>query len=154
MTSVVRSFAIASVMLMLAGVHGASAQIISPVEFTTTFPFAVGNTTVPAGSYTITPDIDNPSILELTGKGMSVFFQVDATQAPDRSPKTEVVFKRYGNGYVLKDIWMEGDRAGAETLTLEAENHLSKRSGKATEHRVAALKKPSATTASATSGKR
>jgi hypothetical protein len=44
MTSLVRSIGIAAGILVLAGVGTASAQITDPVEFTTTFPFTVGNT--------------------------------------------------------------------------------------------------------------
>ena len=150
MKSVVRSFGIAGVILMLASVQSASAQITGAVEFTTSFPFTVGNATVPAGSYRITPDSDNLAIFELTGGRTAVLFEANFAEASETPSKTEVVFKRYGNGYVLKNIWMEGDRTGAETLAAEGEKHTSKRPGPTTEHRLAAVKKPSAPAPSAT----
>ena len=140
MKSVVRSISIASAIMLLAGVQNASAQIIEPVEFTTTFPFTVGNSTVPAGRYTLRPDDDNPGIFELTGGHTSVLFQTQNTQAKETPSKTEVVFKRYGAGLVLKDIWVEGSTSGAETIAAEGERHAAKSSSNG-EQRVAGRKK-------------
>ena len=81
MTSFVRSIGIAGGILVLAGIQNASAQIINPVEFTTTFSFTVGNATMPAGAYTIRPDDDDPTVFQLTGKHGSVLFQTDSAQA-------------------------------------------------------------------------
>jgi hypothetical protein len=140
MRSVVRSFGIAGVILMLAGVHNASAQVIGSVEFTTSFPFTVGYATVPAGSYAIVPDDDNPELFELTGRGTAVLFEARTAEVLDAPSKTEVVFKRYGDAYVLKDVWMEGNRIGAETVAVEGEKHMAKQADASTEHRVAARK--------------
>ncbi len=63
-----------------------------------------------------------------------------AAQAPTTPSKTEVVFTRYGDGYVLKDIWMEGDSVGAESRTAEAEKHMATYPGTASERRLAATK--------------
>jgi hypothetical protein len=141
MTSLVRSIGIAGGILVLAGVQNASAQIIYPVEFTTSFPFTVGNATVPAGSYTIRPDDDNPAILELTGSHASVLFQTEDAEARETPAKTEVVFKRYGTGYVLKDVFLAGSNSGAETISVEGEKHAAKQRGPEGEQRVAARKK-------------
>jgi hypothetical protein len=143
MRSLVRSIGIAGGILVLAGVQSASAQITDPVEFTTTFPFTVGYATVPAGSYTIRPDDDNPEILLLTGGRASVLFQTQSAAARETPSKTEVVFKRYGDGYVLKDIWVEGSSTGAQSVAVEGERHVAKL-GSASEQRVAAQKKAQA----------
>jgi hypothetical protein len=125
---------------MFAGIQSASAQITYPVEFTTSFPFTVGNSTVPAGSYTVTPDDDNPAMLRVTGAHTSVFVETQ-NAAPRQVPaKTEVVFNRYGDGYVLKAIWIEGSNEGAETLPVEGERHLARSDAKG-EQRVAARKR-------------
>ena len=137
----IRSIGIAAGILVVAGVQNASAQITLPIEFTTSFPFTVGYTTVPAGSYTIRPDDDNPAIFELTGAQTSVLFQTINAQARETPSKTEVVFKRYGDGYVLKDIWLEGSDSGAETIEVEGERHAAKHHDSDGEERVAARKK-------------
>ena len=140
MRSLVRSIGIAGGILMLAGVQNASAQIAYPVEFTTSFPFTVGAATVPAGSYTIRPDDDNPEMLLLTGSRASVFFQTESKDARQTPSKTEVVFNRYGDKYVLKDIWVEGETSGAESMAAEGERHMAKHPGSNGEQRVAARK--------------
>src|SRR4051794_18361262 len=141
MTSLVRSIGIAGGILILAGVHNASAQIENAVDFTTPFPFTVGSTRVPAGSYTIRPDDDNPQMLELSGEHVSVFFEANGAQARQAPSKTEVVFKRYGDGYLLKDIWVEGSDRGYETAAAEGERHMAKHDSSPTEQRLAANKK-------------
>jgi hypothetical protein len=146
MKSLVRSIGIAGGILVLAGVQNASAQITDPVEFTTAFPFTVGYATVPAGSYTIRPDSDDPAIFELTGAHGSVLFQAQNTEARETPAKTEIVFKRYGDGYVLKDIWLEGSTSGAEAIVVEGEKHLAKRQSTPTEEHVEARKNAKAST--------
>jgi hypothetical protein len=141
MTSWFRSIGIAGGILVLAGVQNASAQLADTVEFTTSFPFTVGYATVPAGTYTVRPDDDNPRILELKGGHTAVLFQTDIVEEDNAPSKTEVVFKRYGDGYVLKDLWVEGSRSGAESTAVESEHHASKHGGETGEERVAGHKK-------------
>jgi hypothetical protein len=136
-----RSLGIAAGMVVLAGIQNASAQVTNAVEFNTPFPFTVGYATVPAGSYTIRPDDDNPAVFELTGAHESVLFEANSASARETPSKSEVVFKRYGDRYVLKDIWVDGSKTGAETTTVEAERHAAKRHPLEGEQRVEARKK-------------
>jgi len=140
MRSLVRSIVVVVGVLGLAGARNASAQIIDNVDFTTSFAFTVGNSTMPAGSYTIRPDDDNPQVLLLQGKNAAALFQVEPAAALQTPSKTEVVFSRYGKSYVLKNIWIEGSDTGAETIPAEGERHAAK-AGTKTEQRVAARRK-------------
>jgi hypothetical protein len=146
MKSIIRTIAIAGGLLLIAGIQNASAQVTDPVEFTTTFPFTVGYGTVPAGSYTIRPDDDNPGILELQGSGTTVFFQALNTEARKTPNETEVVFKHYGDSYILKDVWVAGSNTGAESLVSEGERHAARQYGSASEERVHAQKRARALT--------
>jgi hypothetical protein len=142
MRSLVRSIGIAAGVLLLAGVQHATAQVITDtVEFTTTFPFTVGNTTVPAGTYSIRQDDDSPQVLELTGGRTSVLFETRSTQAPTAPSKTEVVFQRHGDAYLLKSVWLEGQMTGAEATAVEGERHMAKHRGAEGEQRIAGRKK-------------
>jgi len=47
-------------------------------------------------------DDDNPQILELTGAHTSALIQAQGTEAPKPSDKTDLVFKRFGDRYVLR----------------------------------------------------
>jgi hypothetical protein len=138
MRSFVRSIAITGGILLCAGVPYASAQISEPVEFTTSFAFTVGEATVPAGTYTITPDDLAPEMLTLTGAHGSVLFQTNPASTSSRASKSEVVFKRYGGAYVLKSIWIAGSDRGAEALSAHGEQHVAKGQDLTGELRLAA----------------
>ena|SRR5437868_1384001 len=144
MKAVFRSIGIAGGILVLAGVQNASAQITNSVEFTTSFAFTVGNTTVPPGSYTIRPDDDDPNILALTGARADVLFQTENKVQETVPSTTEVTFNRYGNGYVLKGIQVEGSEISYVTTPVEGERHVTKRGAANGEQRVAARKKADA----------
>jgi hypothetical protein len=121
--------------------HRFRQQFVPAVEFTTSFPFTVGNTNVPAGSYSIRQDDDNPKVLELTGGRTAVLFEAENPQARQTPSKTEVVFNRYGDSYVLKSVWVEGSDMGYETIGAEGERHAAKRGAAQGEQRVAGHKK-------------
>jgi hypothetical protein len=140
MKTIVRSTAIAAGFVLLAGVHQAHAQVSGAIEFTTGFPFSVGYATVPAGTYTIRPDDDDPAILTLSGPRVAVLFLTDSIEARQPPAKSEIVFKRFGDGYVLKDVWMEGSSTGAEAILAEAERHAAKGGDAKSDYRVAALR--------------
>jgi hypothetical protein len=134
------SVVIACGVLSFVGIHDASAQLTHRISFTTSFPFVVDNTTLPAGSYTITPDEDDPYVLELRGAHASVIV-VTKSASQDKPPsKSEVVFSRYDTGYVLKNIWVAGSNGGYVTDLALGERHLAKQGDSPREHRVAAEK--------------
>jgi hypothetical protein len=140
MKSFVQSIGIAAGFLLFTGVHPAGAQMTEQVEFTTTFPFAVGAANVPAGTYTLRPDDHDPMVLELAGKNVSVLFLTATIEARQNPATSEIVFKRYGASYVLKNVWMQGSTTGAEAIAAEAEKHAAARGETATDYRVSALK--------------
>jgi hypothetical protein len=126
----------------VSGAAVAHAQVTDPVEFTTQFAFTVGNTTMPPGSYEIRRDTDNGTVyrIESAKKHIGTLFEVEPTSMNKPPAKTEVVFKRYGSGYVLKSVWEEGSSEGVQTVMVEAERHHVKNGGTPTEHHVAARK--------------
>lgn len=132
----------------VAGVTLASAQVSDPVEFTTAFPFTVGNTTMPAGKYGIRRDSDNPSVYRIEGdkKHVGALFEVEPTSMTKTPEKTEVIFKRYGQGYVLKSVWEAGSQDGVETVVAEAERHHVKDGNAIGEQHVTAQKHAKAST--------
>lgn len=124
----------------VSGAALAHAQVSDPVEFTTSFPFTVGNTSMPAGSYEIRRDTDNGSVyrIESPKQHIGTLFEVEPTTVTKAPAKSEVVFKRYGDGYVLKSVFEEGSNEGIETAMVEAERHHVKHGGTVTEERVPA----------------
>jgi hypothetical protein len=124
----------------VSGATLAHAQVTDPIEFTTSFPFTVGNTSMPAGSYEIRRDTDNGSVYRIDSpkKHIGTLFEVEPTTMTKAPAKSEVVFKRYGQGYVLKSVWEEGSNEGVETVMVEAERHHAKDGMPPTEQHVPA----------------
>jgi hypothetical protein len=120
----------------------AGIQIINRVTFSTTFPFTVGNTKFPAGSYSIRPLDDDSEIMEISsadGK-TSALFETITAELPRTPSKGEVVFKKYGDSYVLSEIYEAGSKTGAMTVKSHAERQHAKKSGAPTKESVSTTK--------------
>jgi hypothetical protein len=126
----------------MSGAALAHAQVTDPIEFTTSFPFTVGNTSMPAGSYEIRRDTDNGAVNRIEStkqhQHMGTLFEVEPTTMTKAPAKSEVIFKHYGQGYVLKSVWEEGSNEGVATAMVEAERHHAKDGVTPTEQRVPA----------------
>lgn len=87
----------------------AQAQIAGYMTFHTTFPFVVGNATLPAGSYMIRRPDDTQGIYLVSGP-RSVFLVANPTSRPPSidPAKDEVIFQKFGDQFVMSEIW-EGD---------------------------------------------
>ena len=127
---------------MLLSLGVASAQIVNPVIFTMDTEFAVGNTTMPAGTYEIRPT-DDPLVLEITGeKGKpGALFDVEPIDSVAPFKQTELVFNKYGNNMVLKEVTVAGGTTGINILTSHLERRHRKAFGKPTRVRHPAKKK-------------
>jgi hypothetical protein len=133
---------LAAAVLVTTTAASANAQVLDRITFRTNFPFVAGNTTLPAGSYTVTPMDDDPSVLELSNGKVSVLLDTEGDQ-PGRAPsKTEVTFNKYGNTYVLHEIVDPEAQGGAVILPSHAEKRHQKAHGTPTPQAVAASKTP------------
>lgn len=131
---------LAAAVLVTATAATANAQVTDRITFRTNFAFVAGNTTLPAGSYTVTPMDDDPSVLELSNGKVSVLLDTQADQ-PARTPsKTEVTFNKYGNTYVMHEIVDPAAQGGAVILPSHAEKRHQKAHGTPTPQAVPASK--------------
>ena len=127
----------------------ANAQIESGVTIQASIPFAfvVGDTTLPAGNYTIKVlDGDSTHVLELRSVigHTSVAFETQNTETRGSRVvnKSELVFHRIGDKYFLSQVWMAGIASGSELAKSRMEKKLEGR-GTKSERRIAAiLRKP------------
>lgn len=147
MNSVTHRIMLFTAVATFSGAALSYAQVTDPVEFTTDFAFTVGNTTMPAGKYEIRRDTDNGSVYRIDSRKNHVgtLFEVEGTSMNKAPAQSEVVFKRYGEGYVLKSVWEEGSTEGVQAVMTEAERHHAK-NGMPTEHHVKADRTPRPTT--------
>lgn len=132
----VRTLFVAAIALL--GATAAQAQITETITFKTNFPFTVGNTTYPAGSFNVKrADDTDVSVLEITNGTTATLFAIEPeSQAPTQKVKDEVVFKKYGDNYVLSDIWDSVDGTGARAEVSRAEQRHAKKHGTPTKASV------------------
>jgi hypothetical protein len=121
----------------VAAVTTASAQVTEKITFKTDFPFTVGDTKFPAGSYVVKPLDDTLSVMELSDGEVSAFFEVEGLSPTTSQPaKNEVVFNKYGDAYVLSEIWDADDDSGAKAVKSQTEQRHASRHPQSTKHRV------------------
>src|SRR5262245_19101481 len=131
--------------LVLAGViwpAAAIAQVTGRIIFSTTFPFTVGNTKFPAGSYSIKAMETEPGIMEISsadGK-TSTLLETMTAELPKTQAKGEIVFKKFDDSYVLSEIYDAGARTGVMTIMTHAERQQAKKNSNPTRESVATTK--------------
>jgi hypothetical protein len=102
--------------LVIASAGSASAQLSTTMKFTTTFPFMVGNRTMPAGAYTVTPMDGDHALLEIRS-GHSAVLMLTEKDSPAAGPRQdEVIFAKQGDTYVLREVWDASTATGAEPI--------------------------------------
>jgi hypothetical protein len=110
-------------LLSLLSVMPLAAQIDNGVDFTTTFPFYVGNAKMPAGSYKISQSDVDSSVLQIQSANgaYSAFIEFTPTHADQPHPQTDVTFHKYGDTEYLNRIWVNGQRFGMKVDPTKAE---------------------------------
>ena len=114
-------------LLFLVSAIPTMAQTDNQVTFETSFPFYAGDTKMPAGNYTMTPDDIAKTILIKSADGShSVFVEYELVE-PDPTPsKTEVSFNKYGATDFLGRISIVGNTYGMQILPSRAEQDAAK----------------------------
>jgi hypothetical protein len=110
-------------LLSLLSVMPLAAQIVNGVDFTTSFPFYVGNAKMPAGSYKITQSDMDESILQIqSNDGVhSALVEFRPTQSAQPHPHSDVTFHKYGDTEYLNRIWVQGQKYGMKVDATKAE---------------------------------
>lgn len=81
------------------------------------FDFVVGQKTLPAGVYRIEPTKrDSYTVLEIRGvtSRASAFAITTTIRGGDSKRQPSLVFEKYGETYVLAEVWAAGDVEGRE----------------------------------------
>jgi hypothetical protein len=86
------------------------------------FSFTVNTKTLPPGTYTVSVD-PAQGLLEVRDLTHGAF-AISAAFDDRRTPDTKLVFHRYGDQYVLREVWMGGG-AGRELPEPRRERELS-----------------------------
>ena len=123
---------LALALLALAGAAAARAQIVDGVTFSTKFAFTVGGAKLPAGTYTVKPLEGDPNVVKISSadEQTSALFKIRRADELAEPSKGEVMFKKYGNNYVLDAVYEEGSKTGAESISASAGRRSVRRSGR------------------------
>ena len=106
----------------------ARAQIIDTIDVNIPFSFIIQNTTVPAGTYTITRLDSAPNVMVIRdqdGHAAALFLARDAVMGKEPR-ETELIFNRIGDEYFLSKIFEEGNQIGLSLPKPRAERELEK----------------------------
>jgi hypothetical protein len=106
----------------------AMAQIANKVTFDAPSAFYAGNAKMPAGSYTVTQQDGDDSLLLIEGAGGSHSAFVEYVVAPTDTPRpqTNVTFNKYGTAEFLSAIWIQGRNSEMQILPSKAEQNAAK----------------------------
>ena len=115
------------------------AQIANKVTFDAPSAFYAGNAKMPAGSYTVTQQDGDDSLLLIEDAGGSHSAFVEYVVAPTDTPRpqTDVTFNKYGNVDFLSAIWIQGRNSEMQILPSKAEKNAAK-SADAEKHSLSA----------------
>jgi hypothetical protein len=100
------------ILLLVGGIS--QAQEIKMVAANIPFEFSVGKSTFPAGKYQVLRvDAHRLSLRDEDGRVLLTLMPntVESVSAPSA---TKLTFKRTTTGYVLSQVWVEGDRYGQQ----------------------------------------
>lgn len=143
MTRIIRLAAIAAVGSLATAAIVLAGTTPQSEEATIGFPFTVGNTQLPAGSYKVMVDSGDPSMLRVQSTDGRMMAWVDTTAVSDRGngpgPNgSELVFEKIDGQYFLHEVWIEGAiRQTAPSLTeARAERQAETSHFKSEEYRV------------------
>src|SRR5258705_9811998 len=123
-----------SFLLVLAAVS-VNAQRLSDnsIAINIPFDFAVGQTKLPAGNYTLSrialpSSYDRIAIQSADGRGDTRTVMTGPNRTSEVQKQSSLVFNRYGDQYFLSQVWMAGSDTGHDLFQSRNERNLAKES--------------------------
>jgi hypothetical protein len=122
------------VLVTILGISSANAQTSGNPRLIASVPFAfnVGNTTLPAGAYTVsfTNPASSAKVLQISRKdgSASVVIQTSDTMGKIQD-NAKLVFHRYGDQYFLAQAWMAADSNGLVVQKSRGEKDIQRKLG-------------------------
>src|SRR5262245_56313097 len=106
--------------VLIAGASAAQAQVLETIKFSTTFPFTVGNKSLPAGNYTVRPMEGALDVMEISNGTSTTYFAVNPAEPRPLPTKDQVTFTNQGEGYALTRIWDSAEVSGVTPIEPKA----------------------------------
>ena len=128
MKNILRSVALAGLVMVGSGVGVRAQQAERVVKFAAPFAFEVENNKLPAGEYTVLVQSGWLQIQGKDGKGAAHALTMPVVSRGEKPVvKSHVVFHNYQGRYFLAEIWTSGQEKGRELLETREEQQLAKR---------------------------
>ena len=111
-------------LISLFSVMPLAAQVAYGVKFTAPFPFYVGDTRMPSGSYSLTqPDdlFNKIAVVKSEDGSHSAYINISPTESIDPPRQSKVVFKKYGGTLYFDRVLLQGDTDGIAAESTKAE---------------------------------
>jgi hypothetical protein len=127
MNNIITKTALGIAVGLLALATAASADAIPAGRFQIPFQFLVGNTALPAGDYTVKIDTASKRIELVSWNGSAgLVLTANAPQRDVAGPRTgKLVFYKYGNTQVLREMWRSGATYGHELPASSMEREMA-----------------------------
>ena len=124
-----QAFTLIGVLTLVLAAGSAFAQS-EEVRATVPFDFVAGQTTVPAGTYSITRLNMTSDIVVIHGQNKKANLMVGTMKRGSLKTceKTKLVFHRYGDRYFLSQIWVEGSSRLRELPKGKLESEMARNS--------------------------
>jgi len=137
-----KTFFLFALLVGTLGTGVAKAQITNEVDFKVPTAFVAGEATLPAGNYTARPWSTDAGVLEISNAAgtLTVLVDTEPTTSDTPAKSTGLVFNKYGNQLVLKQIVLANQKAGYTILSKHAEKKASQ-AGPPTKQTVAGTAK-------------
>lgn len=126
MNSKVFTLMVVSGLLVVLGVAPVGAQTNVRLTANIPFEFMAGDKRLPAGEYTVNPQIE-PGVLRIQNDESrdSAFAITNAVETLNYSDQAKLIFHRYGNLYFLSQVWTLGGNVGRELPKSKVEREAS-----------------------------
>jgi hypothetical protein len=111
-------------LISLLSVLPLAAQVGNGVKFTAPFPFYVGDTQLPSGSYSLTQPEDlnfQVAIIKSADGSHSAIIDVNHTDSLETPSQSKVIFEKYGDHLYFNRVIVEGEDTGMAALSTKAE---------------------------------
>jgi hypothetical protein len=115
-----------SIIALLLAVAG-RAQSTLPLRANIPFNFAAGGATLPAGAYTVNQDVSGLITLKSANGKANAFLLAAGVECAGNQSASRLVFNRYGDTYLLSQIWTRGDKCGRQMPASRRERELAAR---------------------------
>ena len=92
------------------------------------FEFSVGDKSLPAGEYAVGRTNSDGSQLRISNRetNESAIRLTQTVQATEAKEQSVLVFKRYGDRYILSEVWLAGESVGRQMFKSSSEKSMDR----------------------------